>query len=152
MKKIKIINIILFTAYLIFLLYLTLFKNYLGRSVGIYDINLIPFKNIIIIITDFINNEVSLRFLIRNIFGNLIAFTPFAYFLITLFKIKDIKKFSIIMFLIILTIETLQLILKVGFFDIDDIILNMIGSITVFIFLTKNKRLNEIIVKSQKLC
>jgi len=46
MKKSKIINVILFILYISFLLYLTLFKNYLGRNIGIYDINLIPFKNI----------------------------------------------------------------------------------------------------------
>lgn len=142
----KILNLILFITYIAILLYLTLFKNYLGREVGTYDINLIPFKNISIITLDFINNIVSLRFFIRNIFGNLIAFTPFAYFLITIFKIKNTKQFALIMFFIILTIETMQLILKVGFFDIDDIILNLTGSLIIYKFITlylKNKLLKN---------
>lgn len=131
-KYMKAINIILFTLYIAFLLYLTLFKNYLGRNVGLYDINLIPLKNIFIITSDFIQNEVSLRFFIRNIFGNLVAFTPFAYFFLTLFKIKDTKKFIIFMFIIIFIIESLQHIFKIGFFDIDDIILNLLGSLIAF--------------------
>lgn len=132
MKKSKIINVILFILYISILLYLTLFKNYLGRNIGIYDINLIPFKNIYIIISDFIQNEVGLRFFVRNIFGNLIAFTPFAYFFLILFKIEDTKKFLILMFLIILLIETLQYIFKIGYLDIDDIILNLLGSFIAF--------------------
>lgn len=39
----KIINIVLFIMYISFLLYLTLFKNFLGRKEGIYAMNLIPF-------------------------------------------------------------------------------------------------------------
>ena len=142
-KTTKIINILLFITYISLLLYLTLFKNYLGRTIGVFDINLIPFKNIIKVITDYIINEVSLRFFIRNIFGNLIAFTPFAYFFIVIFKTKNIKKFSIIMFFIILFIETMQLVFKIGFFDIDDIILNLIGSIVAFLILQKTLKTKE---------
>lgn len=135
-KNIKIINIILFITYIFLLAYLTLFKNYLGREVGTYSINLIPFKNIIKITHEFLINNVSLRFFIRNIFGNLIAFTPFSYFFLTIFKIKNKKQFTIIMFFIILFIETLQLILKVGCLDIDDIILNLLGALILFTLLT----------------
>ena len=139
MKK---IIIVLFITYIILLLYLTLFKNYLGREIGTYDVNLIPFKNITLITLEFLNKEVSLRFFIRNIFGNLIAFAPFAYFFITLFSLKNTKKFITIMFFIILTIETMQLILKVGFFDVDDIILNLCGTLIIY-KLILNRRKNN---------
>ncbi len=137
MKKKQIINITLFIIYISCLLYLTLFKNYLGRTVGNYEANLIPFKNIYIIITEFIKSKVSLRFFLRNIFGNLIAFMPFAYFLPSIFKISSKKKFTIITFLIILFIETMQFNLKMGYFDIDDIILNLIGAYLAFIIIDK---------------
>lgn len=136
-KLLKTTNILLFISFIILLTYLTLFKNFVGRTNGKYNINLIPFKTIYTITTDFINNKSSLEFFLRNIFGNLIAFTPFAYFFTNLFKIKNIKTYTIIIFLIILTIETLQLILKIGVFDIDDIILNLLGSIVAFQLLTK---------------
>ena len=124
-KTTKIINIILFITYISLLLYLTLFKNYLGRTTGVFDINLIPFKNIIKITNDYIINEVSLSFFI------------------VIFKTKNIKKFFIIMFFIILFIETMQLVFKIGFFDIDDIILNLIGSIVAFLILQKTLKTKE---------
>lgn len=136
-KKLYIISLIAFIIYICFLLYLTLFKNYLGRTIGEYEINLIPFKNIFIIFKEFINNNVSLRFFIRNIFGNIVAFTPFAYFLPQLFKIKNKKTFGVTLLLIIIFIESMQLIFKIGYFDIDDIILNFIGSYLTFIILMK---------------
>lgn len=138
-KKKKIIIVMFFIIYIIILLYLTLFKNYLGRALGNYNINLIPFKNIITIFIDFINGESSLRFFIRNIFGNLIAFAPFAYFLKSLFKIDKTKTFTIIMILIVLFIEIMQYILQIGYCDIDDLILNVLGAYTLFI-LIKNWR------------
>ncbi len=127
-KKTKVIITIIFITYLIFLLYLTLFKNYLGRTIGNYEINLIPLRNIIKIITKYFSNEVSTRFLLRNIFGNIIAFIPFSIFIKLLFNLKN-KHIYIITLIFIICIETLQLILKIGFFDIDDIILNMLGVI-----------------------
>lgn len=134
---IKIIDILLFIIYIAFLLYLTLFKNYLGRTTGDYDINLIPFKNIITIFKEFILGSLSLRFFIRNIFGNLIAFTPFAYFLYKLFNIKNTKTFILTMTLIISFIEIMQFILQIGYCDIDDLILNLLGSYIIFNLIKK---------------
>lgn len=133
MKQNKNIMIITcFILYISILLYLTLFKNYLGREVGTYDINLIPFKNIINITKEFIIGELSLRSFIRNIFGNIIAFMPFAYFLKTIFKIKNIKTFTLIMILKISFIEIMQYILQIGYCDIDDLILNLLGACSFF--------------------
>lgn len=138
-QKKNIIIITCFILYISFLLYLTLFRNYLGREVGNYDINLIPFKNIITITKEFIIGELSLRFFTRNIFGNIIAFTPFAYFLKTIFKVKNIKIFTLIMILIISFIEIMQYILQIGYCDIDDLILNLLGTCTFFTIIKKHK-------------
>lgn len=138
-QKKNIIIITCFIFYISILLYLTLFKNYLGREVGNYDINLIPFKNMITITKEFIIGKLSLRFFIRNIFGNIIAFTPFAYFLKTIFKIKDMKTFTLIMILIISFIEIMQYILQIGYCDIDDLILNLLGACTFFTIINIKK-------------
>jgi len=92
-KHIKRINIVLLILYIAFLLYLTLFKNFLGREEGIYAMNLVPFRNIYGITLGWIKGSLTFRFFIRNIFGNILAFAPFAYFFITIFNLKDIKKF-----------------------------------------------------------
>ena len=47
--------------------------------------------------------------------------------IIKIFDIKEFKKCIIIDFLLVLLIETIQLITHAGVFDIDDMILNLIG-------------------------
>ncbi len=139
----KIINIVLFIMYISFLLYLTLFKNFLGRKEGIYAMNLIPFKNIYEITLNFIKGSLSLGFFIRNIFGNLLAFTPIAYFFITLLNLKDIKKLIFLTSGMIIIIEALQYILGIGVYDVDDLILNLTGTILAFLFLKNKIKLNQ---------
>lgn len=139
----KIINIVLFIMYISFLLYLTLFKNFLGRKEGIYAMNLIPFKNIYEITLNFIKGSLSLGFFIRNIFGNLLAFTPIAYFFITLLNLKDIKKLIFLTSAMIIIIEALQYILGIGVYDVDDLILNLTGTILAFLFLKNKIKLNQ---------
>lgn len=150
MKKIiKRINITLLILYIAFLLYLTLFKNFLGREEGIYAMNLVPFKNIVGITESFINGNLTFEFFIRNIFGNLLAFTPFAYFSIVLLNIKDIKKVIFLTSGVIVMIESAQYLLQIGVYDIDDIILNLTGTILCFIALKKIKVFKSIIEKVQ---
>lgn len=139
----KIINIGFFIMYISFLLYLTLFKNFLGRKEGIYAMNLIPFKNIYEITLNFIKGSLSLGFFIRNIFGNLLAFTPIAYFFITLLNLKDIKKLIFLTSGMIIIIEALQYILGIGVYDVDDLILNLTGTILAFLFLKNKIKLNQ---------
>lgn len=134
-KRILRVNIILFIIYIICLLYLTLFRNYLGRTEGVYQMNLSIFANIIGITKGFLNKELTLRFFLRNIFGNIIAFAPFAYFFITIFDLKDTKKFIFLVSGIIVIIESMQYILQIGVYDIDDIILNLSGATLAFVTL-----------------
>jgi VanZ like family. len=65
-----------------------------------------------------------------NIVGNILAFSPFGFFLPLLNK--SYRKFYVIAFLSILfslIIETSQFLLKVGVFDVDDILMNSVGGI-----------------------
>jgi len=144
-KHIKRINIVLLILYIAFLLYLTLFKNFLGREEGIYAMNLVPFRNIYGITLGWIKGSLTFRFFIRNIFGNILAFAPFAYFFITIFNLKDIKKFIFLTSGIIVIIESSQYLMQIGVYDIDDIILNLNGSIIAFLIISKSKLIRKLV-------
>lgn len=63
-----------------------------------------------------------------NLIGNIIPFMPFGAFLPFVYpKINSFIKVFLIGFLFVLSIETFQLVTNLGVFDVDDIILNMVG-------------------------
>lgn len=73
--------------------------------------------------------------IIKNIFGNSIMLLPLSFLLmIKNKKFNNILKQSIIILPIIIIIELLQALTHTGTFDIDDIILNYIGTL-IFTFL-----------------
>ena len=130
-----------FILYISLLLTLTLFNPSWGRyGIDLYNIstknyNIIPFKTII----DYINlvhNSYLNSNAIVNLFGNIIAFMPMAFFLPILFrKERKFKNFLITMILVILCIELTQLITSTGRCDIDDFILNLLGSVLMYLFI-----------------
>ncbi len=64
----------------------------------------------------------------RNIIGNIIMFIPFGFFSSYYLKLNKKRFIFIVTFIISVLIECIQL--KIGrAFDVDDIILNMIGSL-----------------------
>lgn len=123
-KVTKFSQIIIFIYYIILLFNMVIFARY--NSINSY--NLIPFKSIIDII-----NQGNIYSIIINILGNLIVFMPLEYFIIELFKInKPWINFSL-SFIIILIIEIVQLVFKIGVFDIDDLILCTLGMMIFYI-------------------
>ena len=117
-------QIIIFIYYIILLFNMAFFARY--NIVDCY--NIITFKSIINIISN--RNVYSI---IINIFGNLLIFMPLEYFIIELLNIKKIYVNFILSFIIILIIELLQFIFKVGVFDVDDLILCVLGMNLFFI-------------------
>ncbi len=107
---------LLFIIYIICLFYIVTFQdvNY-GTS------NFIPFKEI--------NRYTFLsRLFIKNVMGNVILFIPFGFFSSYFLKTKKILPSTILTIITSITIEIVQL--KIGrVFDIDDIILNIIGGL-----------------------
>lgn len=130
-KVTKFSQIIIFIYYVILLFNMAIFARY--NSISSY--NLIPFKSIIGIFSDG-----SLYFILINIFGNLLIFTPLEYFLIELFEVKKFSKNLFISIIIILVIEIIQFIFKVGVFDIDDLILCVSGMMMFYFMYKKIKR------------
>lgn len=101
---------------------------------GIFDLayihlnaNFIPFKTTVQYILE--SDSYNLSVILHNTIGNVLLFLPLGLFLPLLFKkYKVFSKVLVFAAIASLSIELLQLILQVGQFDIDDIILNTIGS------------------------
>lgn len=84
--------------------------------------NFIPFKEIF-------RYEFLSRLFIKNVLGNFFMFIPLAFYLSYIFKIRKFKYIFFLNLLVSLTIELIQLCIG-RVFDIDDIILNILGGIT----------------------
>ena len=70
-----------------------------------------------------------------NILGNILAFAPMGFFIGFLFKkMRDVFFCTIIVAMTSLVYEAFQILLLVGRFDVDDILLNTIGGILGFCF------------------
>lgn len=125
----KTFYMILFIAYLIFLFYLLFFSEKMGRTdvVEEYRYNLVLFREIKRFYS-VIDTQPKLFWL--NIPGNVLAFMPFG-FLIPRLREKRTNVFLAGLFSLELSflVELLQLIFKLGCFDVDDLLLNTVGGI-----------------------
>ena len=137
-RKVRIWGRILFLLYMAFALYVMFFSEYLDRThVGDeYRYNLVLFKEI----DRFWDMRYSYGWhvTIINLVGNVICFMPFGFLLPTIFKSRVFKNIISVTFMAAIfsmIIETCQLLLKVGAFDVDDILLNTIGGFLGYILL-----------------
>ncbi|MGN0382627.1 MAG: VanZ family protein [Eubacterium sp.] len=81
--------------------------------------------------------QLGMAAVLLNIAGNVLVFMPFGFFFPIISKRKINKKIIIIViysFLFSLGIEVLQMLLRVGAFDVDDLLLNTIGGFLGYIF------------------
>lgn len=97
-------------------------------------INLVPLKSTINYLSGFDTTHLldpyNIDIVLMNTLGNVIIFIPFGFLLPLLFKqINNVKMASKIFIKFILLIESLQLLTFTGVFDIDDIMLNMLGAL-----------------------
>jgi len=125
---IVLISRVLFIIYIILLAYFLFFSERYGRTVTTedYKYNLTILKEVRRFIK--YREVIGLESFIVNIFGNIFAFAPFGFILPILSK--DNRKFwhvALLSFEFSLTVELLQLLFKVGIFDVDDIIMNTVG-------------------------
>ena len=129
-KYCKLVNVVIFVVYLGFWAYLLFLAEMLGRewAAGSYSYNLIPFREIKRFLK--YDHQLGLYAVFMNLGGNILGFIPFGYFLPKLF-VEDAGVFSIgtATAFFSLAIETMQLVLNVGSFDVDDILLNTIGGV-----------------------
>lgn len=103
--------------------------------------NLIPFKTISDFIKGYHNYEPHI--IVYNLLGNVIIFMPLGFLLpFVLKKNNNLEYVFIISFFTILLAESMQLIFRVGVFDVDDLILNLIGCLIGY-FLSKFMRTGD---------
>ena len=126
---------VIFVLYLIFLAYFLFFSDYFGRGSHIqenYAYNLVPFKEIRRFIV--YRHVVGIRSFLLNVVGNVLGFMPLGFFLPVISRRSRLWFNTVLLsFLFSLCIETVQLIFKVGSFDVDDMILNTTGGILGYI-------------------
>jgi glycopeptide antibiotics resistance protein len=100
--------------------------NFRGQMTNV-SYNLIPFKTVL----NYIQNSGHLNFevLFYNLAGNVAAFMPLGFLLPLAFKRFKAAKTFMVAFALILFAEVMQLVSRRGVFDVDDLLLNMLGSI-----------------------
>ena len=120
-RRVRNFGRLFFVLYMLAALYFMFLSETLDRSMVSknYRYNLTLFKEI----TRFWNmrHTYGWNVTIVNLVGNVICFMPFGFLIPTISKKKICKN------VISVTLETAQLLLKVGAFDVDDIFLNTIG-------------------------
>ncbi len=147
-KHYKPILWILLLFYLIILVKLILFKVQIGEVHYDYFVNyhfriditnnskvanFIPFKSIY----NSINNTDTVEYKFQNILGNIIGFMPLGILLPLIFPLfKSLRLILFISFFTSLLFETIQLVFVLGVFDVDDLLLNSLGSVLGYLALS----------------
>lgn len=131
-KGVRLCGRILFILYIIVAVYFLFFSDSMDRGMVSreYRYNLTLFKEIN---RFWVNREqLGYKSIMINLVGNIVCFMPFGFLLPTISGNKIIKNVVGVFFftvLFTLSIETIQLVTKVGAFDVDDIFLNTIGGL-----------------------
>ena len=138
----KVLLRLIFAVYACSMLYFLFFRN--SFSIGgtywehvLLNINAIPLRtisqNLILILNR--PNPYLVPYAILNLSGNVIGFIPFGILFPHLFKKRvSFTKFVLYALIIIASVEFIQLFTLRGSCDIDDLILNMLGSMIGYPF------------------
>jgi len=128
MKKIQWGTVVFLIIYLMVLAYVCFLSEGRTDAQNTYRYNLVPFKEIMRFYT--YRELVGVKAFILNLFGNVLAFIPFGV-MVPIVRRKNRNFFRVfgMTFLLSLFIECIQLIFRVGSFDVDDLILNTCGGI-----------------------
>lgn len=129
-RHIELASRILFWIYLAILMYLLFLSEYYGRTAVMeYRYNLRLFREISRFWT--YREKLGMAAVLTNLVGNIVCFMPFGFFLPNMYEVFRKHGFLVILFGFFLTctVEMLQLITRVGAFDVDDIFLNTCGVI-----------------------
>ena len=132
--KILLINDLITLTFIIYIVCLYYIISH--DAIRYSNLNLSIFKEIF-------RYQIGSILFIKNVVGNILLFIPFGIYVSYYLKLKTPLLLMIVSFIVSLMIETIQL--NIGrTFDIDDIILNMIGSIIgglIYIFFKKTGKL-----------
>ena len=126
----RVISQLVFILYLGVLFYFLFFSERYGRTdiSDEYHYNLVLFREI----KRFYRYReiLGMKSVMINLAGNVVAFMPFGFFLQILWqKSGKLLYVTFWSFSFSLVVETIQLVYKVGTFDVDDLFLNTLGGI-----------------------
>ncbi len=131
-KNMRAICVLLFMLYVCVLAYFVFLSDGFSRVEGYstYRYNLTPFLEI----KRFLASNLSFMDIFINVAGNVVAFMPFGA-LLRWVRNKKTGWFiaTFYTFLFSLIIESVQLITRIGVFDVDDLILNTLGGLLGYI-------------------
>ncbi|WP_157261216.1 VanZ family protein [Paenibacillus wynnii] len=100
-----------------------------GREIhtgGILKYNLVPLRTVLLFLN--LDNGVALTDRIINLIGNIVVFIPFGFMLpLIRNRLYSLTRLTLYAIFIILILEMMQMLLHVGSFDVDDLLLNMVG-------------------------
>ncbi|TCO68878.1 VanZ family protein [Marinisporobacter balticus] len=128
----------IFVVYILALLKIILFKC--GFTTELRELNLMPFR----FIKDFFSHNTAIDVALKNVFGNFALFIPLGILVPALFKNVRFKKTIWICFRVSLFFEIIQYIVGLGASDVDDLMLNTLGSIIgAWLYLTFLKKIDN---------
>ena len=121
---------------LCFIIYiLCLFYAVTFQDVSWSSHNYIPFKEIL-------RYDLGSSLFYKNIFGNMLLFLPYGIFIAKYVKLDSAFIVAIISFITSLSIEVIQFLIG-RVFDVDDIILNVIGGVFGFLIYKIFKKFSD---------
>lgn len=132
-KKIRVVAWIPFLLYMVAMVYFLFFSEQMGRTPSNdYKYSLEPFKEI----KRFLHNShvIGMKGVILNLAGNVLAFVPFGFVLPVLSRnFRNGFRITLLSLEFSLLVEVIQLVSKVGSFDVDDLMLNTLGGLIGYI-------------------
>ena len=127
-RKLRLGGRLLLGIYLACLIYFMFFSESYGRTAvnRDYHYNLVLFREIRRFVQ--YRHVLGTTAVLINVAGNVAVFVPLGFALPVLFeRIHSFGQVLILSFAISLLAETMQLVLRVGCFDVDDLFLNTVG-------------------------
>lgn len=139
-----------FLAYLLLLGYVVFYSSFFGRAEHLdYRYNLTLFQEI----GRYYNwgmRTGNWNLFYLNVMGNVCVFIPWGIFLPKLFtKCKNPLLTILFSFELSFCVELIQLVTKVGSFDVDDLLLNTIGGLCGFLIYTIYRWIKRLVCKQK---
>ena len=129
-KRIRITGWILFGLYVAAMIYFLFLAEWYGRSQGSGEprYNLMPFREI----RRFwrYRGQIGTGAVFLNLAGNGLGFIPFGAILPVLRRhLRSVWRIGVLSFVLSAQVEVIQLLTRLGSFDVDDIMLNTLGGV-----------------------
>ena len=125
----------LYSCLLLYLLFLSRSGSFLSDWEAYWNysmVNLIPLQTILRYVNALRRGVIPMVAL-ANLAGNLVLFVPYGVLLPLLFpKLRRFWRFFVLLIAVLLAVEAIQMALRCGSCDVDDVLLNLAGAVTAY--------------------